>query len=542
MKTTFISVLMILAAVLAKGEEIIQPVSIVANNVYDPTPDAKIDVNNLIDAKRINKDGLLHSYGYWSQNYLSNENVLSQDAWVYVDLGKEYDLFELRLWNYTDSDTDHPDTAFRGIKDISVWVASSGATLPHPGGKNFDIGKDGSDKFVNWTKVWSGYLEKRGNTSKKDPLPSSGFCDGTGSKESLQFGDNGKHVQYVGISIKNRWGEDPYTRNSCGLAYLQVYEKTCFSLESPQKRRSFISVTPVLKWSSPKQMGNVRYRVYLDTENADTEITDQDTDGNSGNCEFTPSTPLQPDTKYYWRVEAFNNTETISSSIWNFKTEPKFEKGLVIPVSVVANSYFKSYDGKHAFPSNLYQEAFLGDEEKFGFPVTRYVPRVYLSKSTDEGLPLNEQWLYFDLGGRYNLENLLIWNYSECYEISDTTFRSAKKVTIYVGDDVNCSELPKPEQRVSSKNNIDMPDAFYGLKGWEKVYQGTLTRGPSSQLTKEGDLIFPTDSMDLTGKVGRYIAIDIDSNYGDGSEPYVGLSHIQIRGSKIIPATILFLK
>ncbi len=71
------------------------------------------------------------------------------DGWLLFDLGADYDLAEIRLWNGSVS---HSDNAFRDewyARNISIHVAGAGAVLP-----SMDPGLGNYFTDPSWTNIW----------------------------------------------------------------------------------------------------------------------------------------------------------------------------------------------------------------------------------------------------------------------------------------------------------------------------------------------------------------------------------------------------
>ncbi len=239
---------------------VIAPVSAVANTYDDYGPATA--VANLIDASRINGSNQLVP-GAWGTTYWSTDTWGTWENWVYIDLGAEYDLDEIRIWNYSETDTAN-NLIGRGSKAGSLWVAGDGATLPTEGVTGYAIDGDGSAKFVGWSNIWAGDLAIGENGAA--PLDAQNVFDATGS--------NG--VRYVGIDINSRWAGDawrgfdgaypsPYSDYGSGLGYVQVSgtasapgpaaptnDVIILTQTSQEKKHAFIKKSPptTTKWLS----------------------------------------------------------------------------------------------------------------------------------------------------------------------------------------------------------------------------------------------------------------------------------------------------
>ena len=115
------------------------------------------------------------------------------DGWVMLDLGTNYALDEIRLWN---GNVAHGDAGLMGwnAKNISIHVAGDGAVLPSTDAGLADYFADAS-----WTSVFDGDLDQGpgGTALAQDQLVDPQLVlDATGN--------NG--VRYVAIDHDSNWG------------------------------------------------------------------------------------------------------------------------------------------------------------------------------------------------------------------------------------------------------------------------------------------------------------------------------------------------
>ena len=84
----------------------------------------------------------------------------AEDEWVYVDLGAEYDLGQLRIWNADNTGVDPK----RKTKNMSIHVAGAGAALPTSGVIGTDVDTDGLRNYfmdASWTSLKEAELSSR---------------------------------------------------------------------------------------------------------------------------------------------------------------------------------------------------------------------------------------------------------------------------------------------------------------------------------------------------------------------------------------------
>ena len=195
----------------AFATSVITPVSAVANQEHTAANLWGL-ASNLIDASAINGSNQLIARG-WNNNYLSNAWG-TWEQWVVVDLGADYDLAEINVWNYHDSDTAN-NLVGRSTSGSSLWVGGSGATLPTAmtpvgldvaGSTSTDI--NGNNPFnagTGWTSVWSGDLPNH-------------TMDGLARDADLTVDASAQTgVRYVGFNIDDRYGHYNYDLSGLGL-------------------------------------------------------------------------------------------------------------------------------------------------------------------------------------------------------------------------------------------------------------------------------------------------------------------------------------
>ena len=112
------------------------------------------------------------------------------DAWVMLDLGQEYNLDEIRLWN---ANIAHGDAGLMGwnAMNMSIHVAGDGAALP-----STDAGLGNYFTDASWTNIWDGDLDQGVWDIPQDSLVDPQLIlDATGN--------NG--VRYVAIDVDSRY-------------------------------------------------------------------------------------------------------------------------------------------------------------------------------------------------------------------------------------------------------------------------------------------------------------------------------------------------
>ena len=192
MRTKLMTVAIIGIAIMTgmASAAVIAPVAAVSNTYFGENHGADWgNAGQLADAGRVVSNQF--TPGGWNTNYLAKDNWGTWENWVYIDLGAEYDLDEISIWNITDNDPVNNLTG-RGVKASSLWVAGEGAALPVSNVSGFAIDGDGSAKFSGWTNFWAGDLTVGADaTDPVVPLNASDVFDAS----SLTG------VRYVGLDI-----------------------------------------------------------------------------------------------------------------------------------------------------------------------------------------------------------------------------------------------------------------------------------------------------------------------------------------------------
>ncbi|MBT3294476.1 MAG: hypothetical protein HN919_14795 [Verrucomicrobia bacterium] len=128
----------------------------------------------------------------------------------------------------------------------------------------------------------------------------------------------------------------------------------------------------------------------------------------------------------------------------------------------------------------------------------------------DSGVSINSKigWAIFDLGSVYTLDTFYIWN------VRENSGRYTKTFNVYV------AEAPTAAPTHGPTSGGDDYDFSSGGTGWTLINTGAPLNG-----TFRGD-----QTVDISGNSGRYVAVEILFNNGDGSR--VGLAEV---GITIIP-------
>lgn len=192
--------------VIPSGGVILSPIEMVVSSAYDAGHggDALTDLTDLNASNQ-------HLGGGFGSNvsWISGDNNTS-DEWVYLDLGAEFNLEEVRIWNYHEVVGAAFETNGRSVKGYELFVAGTGAVLPvgpsespFTGGGGWITANGPGDLNIGPTTVNAGVSL-------------------LAATDSLAVPHTG--VRYIGIDIASRHGPDPFTTTAVGLAQIQVIE------------------------------------------------------------------------------------------------------------------------------------------------------------------------------------------------------------------------------------------------------------------------------------------------------------------------------
>jgi len=137
-------------------------------------------------------------------------------------------------------------------------------------------------------------------------------------------------------------------------------------------------------------------------------------------------------------------------------------------------------------------------------------PELYASATVADG------WVMFDLGAEYDLEEIRLWNGNMSHGDLGLMGWYVKNMSIHVAG--TGAVMPSMDPGF---------DNYFTDASWTSVFDGDLAQGPGGPSLPYLSLVDPQLVLDVTGNNGvRYVAIDIDSQYGSGAPGLLG--HIQI--------------
>lgn len=155
-----------------------------------------------------------------------------------------------------------------------------------------------------------------------------------------------------------------------------------------------------------------------------------------------------------------------------------------------------------------------------------------------ENSTVDEQWIFVDMGGGFDLTQVDIWNYYEDTAWAGNTSTAGRGVAdcnIWVAD--SGASLPVADTPSSTP--------FTVADGWRQVSSSTLTAAPQGSVEDPPDSdtwvpgppIGPTDVLAIVESDVRYVGIKINTNIAGQTTDYVGLSHMQFHGSAALAVT-----
>ena len=139
------------------------------------------------------------------------------------------------------------------------------------------------------------------------------------------------------------------------------------NLISPQNESENVDIKNIFRWSIPNQ-GDYRYRIYVsESENLSKDHIKLENIFST----FYAGEVLKPNTKYFWKVEAYNSETLIESEVFSFTTR-KLEKG---DMNII---FFGNYDFFYKF-HNFYL-SFLNDEIIFWDKNVKQIEKINLNE------------------------------------------------------------------------------------------------------------------------------------------------------------------
>lgn len=237
---------------------------------------------------------VLNGYTQTTTSYtLSNLSINTRYYWKIVPYNNSGDTPDCPTWNFT--------TGSLPIMTTDSVISTSATTATGNG----TIISLGADLLWEYGFCWNTV----GSPTIADSKEYVGGAAGTGSYTVAITGLSGNTTYYMRAYGYNAIGTGYGTQTSV-LTYPNPV-----TTPSPAHATSDVSRTPRLSWSAPTG-GCTGYKVYFGTNNPPTNMVNGSI--MTENYFYPPT--LEPNTYYYWRVLAYNDTGEVTSSIWGFRT------------------------------------------------------------------------------------------------------------------------------------------------------------------------------------------------------------------------------
>ncbi len=184
----------------------------------------------------------------------------------------------------------------------------------------------------------------------------------------------------------------------------------------------------------------------------------------------------------------------------------RFATGDFVPVTAAA-AYASSFYDNARRPDRVINGSGMsdanGDHIADTHAATHYGNNASWISDLAANSPTDEQWLAIDLGQRYDLDHMEVFNFNS--SVAGTNNRGVGQADVYISTD----EAP----------DMAAPD-FSDTSVWQLVAADVAF----NEATGSG--YNTPDSIDLAGLTGQWIALDIDANLGDSR--FVGLGEVLV--------------
>ena len=253
--------------------------------------------------------------------------------------------YYFRIWTRDDannwSDISVGATTYAGVQDFTA-PAKVTTLVAEPGGVPGEIvlkwlspGDDGfsgmllqgSRVYIASTTVYSqaideNYWLQKGTTNAEIKISTYGISPYTLITYNVYNLQQGV-TYYFKLWVQDEAGNwSDLSNTATSYAKVDTEPPPIPQLLSPQNGSSTTELTPVFDWEDVSDLSGVYYRIQIDVENTFTSpVIDQQ---NLIYSQYQPSTPLDDNTTYYWRVQAVDGKGNISgwSEIWSVFISP----------------------------------------------------------------------------------------------------------------------------------------------------------------------------------------------------------------------------
>ena len=424
----------------------------------------------------------------WDHFYGSGGNPA--DAWIMFDLGAEYDLDEIRLWN---ANISHVNDGLFGwyAKNMSIHVAGEGAVLPSMA--------DGMGEYFtdpSWTSIWDDDLAQGvWNISEDSLVDPQLILDATGNN----------NVRYIAIDIDSRYDD---ANAPALLGHIQIYEVSKIAnISAIRTGLDFVEFEVTDVGESELLPGTIN--LTIDGTNVTDELTvtkigDVTTVRHDEVPQFTFDTTIN----YLFAAE-----DKLGQMIQlndNFMIEAPFADNQITGITASARNAWHLTEAAGMIRTDR--------EVEDQFMANKWDTTPWDHFYGNDGNPA-DAWIMFDLGAGYDLDEIKLWNGNVAHGDAGLMGWNTKNMSMYVAS--ADAVLPSPDEGLGE---------YFTDPSWTSVFDGDLAQGPGGTALAQDQLVDPQLVLDAIGnKSVRYIAIDIDSRYDDANGPAL-LGHIQIYG------------
>lgn len=267
-------------------------------------------------------DGLLHGTSLntmWLTdeiNDVNNSGTVPGPAWLRIELPYVYNLESMWVWNHNQYTATGSGVA-RGMKDVTIEYSLTG-------------GSASSD----WATIASTRLTIAPGTEgyAHDDEISFGNVD---AKYVVITADSGVDGHWGGINeddcvVNPNYPCNVYGAKLYGLSEVRFFGRPHFARKPmPADKETETSANVVFSWATAPEA--VAYDVYLGTDKAAIVGATRQSHPNvqyyseaNLSTDFKLSASLEPNTKYYWRVDTIKSSSRLvkNPDIWSFKVSP----------------------------------------------------------------------------------------------------------------------------------------------------------------------------------------------------------------------------
>ncbi|MCE5325627.1 MAG: PEP-CTERM sorting domain-containing protein [Planctomycetaceae bacterium] len=178
------------------------------------TPIAAFNGSGLSGTNHSGGDNISNSW--FTQTGVGSEPWTAGQRWLMVNMGADYAIGQLQIWNYNEPGWGGPDGGDRGAKDVSIWYQTSAGTGAIPVGSG---GDSQGQAFVStgWTLLGDYTLSK----ATSDP---------TGITDALDPADF--QARYVLIEIHTNYATNG-NANETGIGEVRFLEGAVGDVPEP---------------------------------------------------------------------------------------------------------------------------------------------------------------------------------------------------------------------------------------------------------------------------------------------------------------------